>query len=137
MILNFLERAEVFFRYLKIFLVVIFNPEPLQNFWWQIRAWAVGHKIVHLFGERGPIFQIELAQNDPKRREIVVLLLVQLPGHIQRGQRRLVILCLKRGLADVVLRLRCNRALGELFQELPESVDHALRILLLAKNEGL
>ena len=59
-VIDFTKRAQIFFRSLKIFLVVISNSEPFQNFRRNVCIWAVGHETVHLFGQRIPIFQIKL-----------------------------------------------------------------------------
>src|SRR5207247_9538836 len=77
-VINLTKRAEIFFSGLEIFLVVIFNPEPFQNLRWHFHPAIAGlsHEVVYLLGERSPIFQIELTENNSERREIVVLLLV-------------------------------------------------------------
>src|SRR6185436_8177283 len=122
---------------LEIFLVVIFNSKPLQNLRRHIGTRTVRNEIVHFFGERRPISQVKLAKNDPNGRQIVVLLLVQLTGSVQRGQCRLIILRLERGFPNIVLRLRRYGTLGEFLQELPKSVDHPPGIVLLPENQSL
>ena len=121
---------------MEIFLVVILNAEPFENFRRHVCSRTTSHEIVNLFRKRGLIFQIKLTQNDPKRREVVILLLVQLSRGVKRSQGGLVILRFERGFADVILRLRGNRALGKFLQQLAKSVDHALGIFLLPQDES-
>ena len=59
-IIDFAKCAQVFFGGLEVFLVVISNSEPLQNFRRHICIRAVRHEIVHLFRKLSPILQIKL-----------------------------------------------------------------------------
>ena len=77
-IVDISQSTQIFFGSFVVFLLVIFDSEPLENFWRHIHPAIAGlsHETVHLFGERGPIFQIKLTQNEPKRCQVVVLFLI-------------------------------------------------------------
>ena len=63
------------------------------------------------------------------------MILVDLTGRVQLGERSFVIFHLKRGLADVVMSHRGSRAFRKFFQKLTKRFTHSLWILLLTKNE--
>jgi len=44
-IIDLTKRAEVFFRGLEIFVVIIFNSEPVQDLWWHVHIRASGHEL--------------------------------------------------------------------------------------------
>ncbi len=134
-IVDLAQNAQIFLGRRIIFFVVILDPEPLQNFTGHGGGWGRRHKIIDLGRERRPVPQIKIRGNDTNRREIVVLVLIELTRRLERGEGRLIVLCFERGLTDIVLRLCRDRALRKFFEKLAESIAHTFDILLLTEDE--
>src|SRR5207237_457046 len=130
-------QGQIFRRRREILVVVILQAQPLQNFRGDPAIGTRGHERVYFTRQGRPVFDIKKAGDDADGRQIVILLLVQLPRGIERSERALVIFRFEGGFADVVIGLRSDRAFRKLFQQLPERVRHSFRIVLLADDQCL
>src|SRR5205085_7484362 len=112
------EKTEVFLGRSIILFVVVLESEPLENFGRDSSVWIAGEEAVHFLCQGRAIFQIEKGRDDSKRSQVVILLLVQLPGGIERRQRPFVVLRFKGRLPDVIIGLGRDRAFWKFFQQL-------------------
>ena len=114
-IVDLSKHAEIFLGGGIIFLVVIINSQPLQDFG-RDRASGIGReKAIDFSRDGAAIMQTEIRRNDADCRLNVIAILIQLTRRVEGSQRGLVILHLKRGFADVVMRHRRGRAFRKFF----------------------
>ena len=129
------EGGEILLRRRIIFLVVVLDAEPLENFRGDSGVGTGPEESVHFPGEGRAVLQIKERGNNPKRGQIVILLPVQLTCGVERRHGPFVILGLEGGLTDVVVGLRRHRTFRKLLEQLPEGIRHSLGIILLPENE--
>ena len=108
-IVDLAERGQIFFGSFVVLLVVIFEPEPFQNFRGNVGAGARLHEIIYFLRYRG----------------------------LQRGHSSLVVLRVKLGFAYIILRLRRDGTLWKFLQQLAKRLRHAFGVLLLSEDQRL
>src|SRR5438105_3711503 len=81
-IVDLAEYAQILLGRAVIFLVVIFHPEPLENFRRNVSGRVGGKESVDFLGHRGAIVQPKIRGNDSNSGGRVIAVLVQLARSI-------------------------------------------------------
>src|SRR5436190_16310747 len=100
------ENTEILLGQNVVFIVVILNAKPFQHFRWKVGVVASGEEPIHFAGGHLAIVQIITSENNPERRQIVILASIQSPRGIKKSDGTLIIFAVERSFPDVIAGLR-------------------------------
>src|SRR3982751_2101927 len=101
------ENTEILLRQNVVFIVVIFDAKPFQHFRWNVGVVARGEEPVDFAGGQLAIVQKITSENNPERRQIIILASIQSARGIKKSDGTLVIFAVERSFPDVIVGLRC------------------------------